>query len=195
MSMRMMREFELLRWVILVGLMAWTASGVAQEAANRGGLPSQGSGPESLNDSVRELREQVRELQAAVADMRSDSQRAHTETVELRRQLDEIRAGAGSQNAVLRAVVVKTATNSMPETNSLQNAAPQDEKQEQENQKKSEHTASLDEEYQLLSGKVDDQYQTKVESASKYRLRVSGIVLMNLISNQGVVDSIDLPTL
>jgi hypothetical protein len=42
---------------------------------------------------------------------------------------------------------------------------------------------------------VDDQYQTKVESASKYRVRLSGIVLMNLASNQGVVDSIDLPTL
>jgi hypothetical protein len=32
-----------------------------------------------------------------------------------------------------------------------------------------------------------------VESASKYRLRLSGIVLMNMVSNQGTVDSIDLP--
>jgi hypothetical protein len=62
-------------------------------------------------------------------------------------------------------------------------------------QKKSEHAATLEEEYQLLSGKVDDQYQTKVESASKYRLRLSGIVLMNLVSNHGWVDNIDLPTL
>src|ERR1035438_6648413 len=43
--------------------------------------------------------------------------------------------------------------------------------------------------------KVDDQYQTKVESGSKYRMRISGIVLMNLFSNQGTVDNIDLPTL
>src|SRR6202041_351402 len=61
--------------------------------------------------------------------------------------------------------------------------------------KKNDHTASIEEEYQLLSGKVDDQYQTKVESASKYRVRLSGIVLMNLVSNQGVVDSVDLPML
>ena len=47
----------------------------------------------------------------------------------------------------------------------------------------------------MLSGKVDDQYQTKVESASKYRLRLSGIVLMNLVSNRGWVDNIDIPTL
>ena len=66
---------------------------------------------------------------------------------------------------------------------------------QEEDQKKGEHAASLEEEYQLLSGKVDDQYQTKVESASKYRLRLSGIVLMNLVSNQGWVDNIDIPTL
>ena len=42
---------------------------------------------------------------------------------------------------------------------------------------------------------MDDQYQTKVESASKYRMKISGIVLMNLFSNQGVVDNIDLPEL
>ena len=69
------------------------------------------------------------------------------------------------------------------------------EEDQRKDRKKSDHAASLEEEYQLLSGKVDDQYQTKVESASKYRLRLSGIVLMNLVSNQGVVDSIDLPTL
>ena len=201
---KMTRGSELLSSVMLAGVMACTTSGLAQEAANRTEPPSLSSGTESLNDSVRELSEQVRELQAAVADMRSDWQRAHAETVELRRELDEIRRGEvrteAMQNAVLRPAMVKPATtNSMPEANggrnAIQNGTPQDEKQEQENQKKIERAASLDEEYQLLSGKVDDQYQTKVESASKYRLRVSGIVLMNLVSNQGVVDSVDLPTL
>jgi hypothetical protein len=66
---------------------------------------------------------------------------------------------------------------------------------DQQDQKRAQHAASLEEEYQLLSGKVDDQYQTKVESASKYRMRISGIVLMNLFSNAGSVDSIDVPTL
>ena len=55
------------------------------------------------------------------------------------------------------------------------------------------HAATLEEEYQLLSGKVDEQYQTKVESASKYRVRLSGIVLLNLFSNVGTVDNTDIP--
>ena len=65
----------------------------------------------------------------------------------------------------------------------------------EEGQGKSDRAATLDEEYDLLAGKVDDQFQTKVESASKYRMKISGIVLMNLFSNQGVVDNIDLPEL
>lgn len=183
------RWFEFLRWVMLMGVMAWTASGVAQEAANR----AEPSSPGSVSDSVRELREQVRELQAAVAGMRSDWQRARTETAELRRELDEVRAGTGPRNAVVRDAVAKSeTTNSEAAAGSLPSGTPEDQK---EGQKKGEHAGSLEEEYQLLSGKVDDQYQTKVESASKYRLRLSGIVLMNLVSNHGVVDSIDLPTL
>jgi len=198
----MTRGVELLRRVTLMSLLAWTASGLAQEAAIRAEPPS----PESpVSDSVRELREQVRDLQAAVAGMRSDWLRARAETAELRRELDELRAGTGARNAVLRGAVAKSETStseaaagrSPDSTQSvLQNGAPQDEKEDRkDDRKKDEHAAGLEEEYQLLSGKVDDQYQTKVESASKYRLRLSGIVLMNLVSNQGVVDSIDLPTL
>ena len=198
--MRMTRWFEFLRCAILMAAMAWTASGMAQEARNRAEPSSPGALSDSSSDSVRELREQVRELQAAVAGMRSDWQRARAETEQLRRELDEVRAGTGTRNAVLTDAVAKSETDSEAGERSsrhsledaLQNSAQEDQEQDQ---KKGEHAASLEEEYQLLSGKVDDQYQTKVESASKYRLRLSGIVLMNLVSNQGWVDNIDIPTL
>jgi hypothetical protein len=179
---------------MLASLIAWSASGVAQEAANRTETPS----PEPISDSVRELREEVRELQAAVAAMRSDWQQARAETVELRRELNEIHAGTNSQSAALKNLAPTASVEATGGSGqkALQNDAPQGEQPDQKQDwKKSEHAASLEEEYQLLSGKVDDQYQTKVESASKYRVRLSGIVLMNLASNQGVVDSIDLPTL
>ena len=197
MRMSMTRWFEFLRWAMLTGVLASTASGVGQDARNRAEPPSSESLSAVSSDSVRELREQVRELQAAVDGMRSDWQRAHAETEQLRRELNEVRAG----DAVLRNAVAKSETTGAEAAagssqdssqNVLQNDAPGN---QEEDQKKSEHAASLEEEYQLLSGKVDDQYQTKVESASKYRLRLSGIVLMNLVSNQGWVDNIDIPTL
>ena len=202
MSMSETRWFEWLRWGMLLGVTTWSAFGAAQEPANRTQPPSPESLHESVSDSVRVLREQVRELQAAVAGMRSDWQRARTETAELRRELEEVRTGTVPRSAVLRDAVAKSAA-ANPEAgagslqNVLQNGTPQDQRTQDQNQdrKRGERAASLEEEYQLLSGKVDDQYQTKVESASKYRVRLSGIVLMNLVSNQGVVDSIDLPTL
>ena len=57
-----------------------------------------------------------------------------------------------------------------------------------------ERVSSLEESSQLLSSKLDDQYQTKVEAASKYRVRLSGIVLLNLFSNHGRMDSQETPT-
>lgn len=44
-----------------------------------------------------------------------------------------------------------------------------------------------------MEGKINDQYQTKIESGSKYRLRLSGIVLLNLFENRGTVDNLDFP--
>jgi hypothetical protein len=126
------------------------------------------------------------------------------------RELDELRAATPGRSANGRIDPVAAASRSMgPSMSSADATAPsggflpeaayvqdgQVEKGEQEHTRKSARAATLDEEYELLSGKVDDQYQTKVESASKYRMRLSGIVLMNLFSNQGTVDNIDLPTL
>lgn len=178
------RWFDVLRRGTLLSALAWTASGVAQGSAPSVDTPAADSPADSKSESIRELRDELRELKTMVAEMRSDSQRARAETAELRRELDQLRAGAAPRNAVLREAVIEPPSE-----------ASQVEDQEKEDQKKGEHPATLDEEYQLLSGKVDEQYQTKVESASKYRVRLSGIVLMNLVSNQGVVDSVDLPML
>ena len=177
--------FCLLHCMMLVSLLAGTGSLAAQEGASQAQSPS----PNTLVDSVRELREQVRELQAAMAEMRSETQQAHAEALEMRRELEEVRAQSGSRNAVITEAVARTSAPS----SGASNGTVQDE--EQQDQKKPDHTATLDEEYELLSGKIDDQYQTKVESASKYRVRLSGIVLMNLFSNSGTVNNIDFPTL
>lgn len=180
------------------------------------------SSQENLAQAVRELSDQVRSLRADVAEMRTDSERTHAETRELRRELEELRAtGApkpapkpGIVEAVVRTVGkdASAAMNVSPQQGSNQETSndqsssyqssnyqssgyPNASGAEAEEQRKAAKGATLEEEYELLSGKVDDQYQTKVESASKYRMRISGIVLMNAFSNQGVVDNIDLPEL
>lgn len=51
----------------------------------------------------------------------------------------------------------------------------------------------LEDSTSLIGSKIDEQYQTKVETASKYRARLHGIVLMNAFRNVGGSDNLDFP--
>jgi hypothetical protein len=199
MSRSQMRWFERLRWGILLGLIVWSACCTAQQLPNLSESACAQPSNESTNESVVALRQQMRELQTTVAEMRSDWQRARAETAELHRELDQVRGGTATQEAVF--------ANNMPRTRltdpfkavessyNLQGVAPPGQPSADQKVDQTPTESALEEQYELLKGKVDDQYQTKVESASKYRVRLSGMVLMNLASTQGSVDSIDLPTI
>jgi len=200
-------------WLVLLSTTTWSAVGWAQETASAAASRSDATHAAGINDAIRALSEQVRELRETVTELRRDSQQARVETRELQREIDELRAAGAERKAVVMEAVARTgsggatgklegdhrlqADRRLPagaqRGNDPQNDDPTGVAQEQP--KMSGRAASLEEEYELLSGKVDDQYQTKVESASKYRMRISGIVLMNLFSNQGTVDNPDLPLL
>ncbi len=136
----------------------------------------------TLTDSVHELQQQVQELRKNMESMQVETEKYRAETVELRHELDSARAQSSTMQASgtngddgVGAHLVATSAGG-------QDAAD-------------DRDTRLDEEFQLLSGKIDEQYQTKVESWSKYRIRFSGIVLFNLFSNTGTVDNIDIPSL
>ena len=203
-------------WLVLLSATTWSA-GWAQETASAAASRGEAM-PAGVNDAIRALSEQVEQLRETVTELRRDSQQARVETRELQREIDELRAAGAERKAVVMEAVARTgsggATGNFETDHPLQtdrhlrgdakqdNAQRGNDQQDddamgaaQEEQKTSSRAASMEEQYELLSGKVDDQYQTKVESASKYRMRISGIVLMNLFSNQGTVDSSDLPLL
>jgi len=150
----------------LVGLGAPLMAQSAQDTA---------AAVQSLTSTVNQLQQQVRELQSAVEQIRDENVAYKEEAHELRQELAKRDQAASPDRATLAA---RTETSA-----ATQAAASQ------------ERDARLDEEFQLLSGKVDEQYQTKVEGWSKYRIRLSGIVLFNLFSNQGTVDNADIPAL
>ena len=52
----------------------------------------------------------------------------------------------------------------------------------------------IHEEQEAIQAEVQQHDQTKLETVSKYPLRVSGLLLFNAFSNIGVTDNIDLPT-
>lgn len=121
---------------------------------------------DAMTDAVRELQAEVRELRTAVVELRSEAGQYRAETEQLRKELQSARGAVPEAAAATPA-----------------GAAPLEDR-----------VSSLEESSQLLSSKLDDQYQAKVEAASKYRVRLSGIVLLNLFSNHGRMDSQDTPT-
>jgi hypothetical protein len=149
--------------------------------------PSSAPAPDaSLTDTVKQLQEQVNELRSIVSDLRAESEQRRAETRALRAALHTavaqmLPAGAPqSVNAALQSSPGDTDQTGTPDPGHADAGG---------------RLAKLEEEYELLTGKVDDQYQTKVESGSKYRVRLSGMVLMNLFTNRGAVENADLPGL
>jgi hypothetical protein len=51
-----------------------------------------------------------------------------------------------------------------------------------------------EDDWQILNAKVEEHEQVKVESASKYRLKLSGIALFNAFDTSGQVDNLDAPS-
>jgi len=136
----------------------------------------------SLADSVKELQEQVKELRSVVSDLRTESERYRSETLALREELRS--AIAQMPKAARAAETTVVAGTSAPQTDQgLSVSSGSD---------RAGRLSKLEEAYDLLTGKVDDQYQTKVESGSKYRVRLSGMVLLNLFTNRGAVTTADL---
>lgn len=143
-------------------------------------------------DSVRELQEQVAALKSQMTELRTEQQRAMTEAQELRRELALAKgeAAPGRQTAI-SPYSHAPATAADAQAARPASIAPPD----TQNQSIPDRVAALEENQQFTDAKVNDQYQTKVESGSKYRVRLSGIFLMNLFENRGTPDNQDFPAI
>lgn len=175
------RPFVKVRVILTLLAVSVSPRSFAQQAG-----PSSNSSTQdvSLAATVQQLQEQVNELRSVVLELRSESEKYRSETRALRDELHSVVAqksgeaqGSAENSAVNPSAPAGTAT-SGPDADTSKS-----------------RLAKLEEEYDLLSGKVDDQYQTKVESGSKYRVRLSGMALLNLFSNRGAVDNADVPGL
>jgi hypothetical protein len=143
--------------------------------------------PHSADASLRELDSQVRELRAVIEQMRAESAQSRAEMQELRQELQDTRKLlaplAASANAGPASSTPAESPASVSPGASGTTANPD----------LGSRVQKLEESTQLLGSKIDEQYQTKVETAGKYRARLSGIVLMNAFRNVGASDNLDLP--
>jgi regulator of replication initiation timing len=153
--------------MIVVGAGTFLAS--AQQAASAASDPD-------LADSIRQLREQIQELRSAVSEVKSEAAEYRAENQELRKELESMRTNTQpTQNPAIDNSAISAQA-------PASNASPE------------QRVSVLEETNQVTQSELRTLYQTKVESASKYRVRLSGIVLLNLFHNRGDVDNLDVPT-
>ncbi|MGH9642838.1 MAG: hypothetical protein ACRD3Q_10450, partial [Terriglobales bacterium] len=122
---------------------------------------------------------EIEQLRSSLTATRSELDGCRQEIEELRAQIRDIQKSLAS-GTPLAAARQSTAATQFPALGDLE-----------KNQPATQSQAPADE--QMLAAKVTEFEQTKVETISKYKLRVSGLVLMNAYSNSGNVDVTDLP--
>ena len=145
-----------------------------------------------VTGALNALQDRIEALTTQVSEMRAEQQRSRLESAELRKQVELLRAQLGSplRNASY-AVLPQQQAPGPPLPGSQSTPAAGAESAQDIPQRLSQ----LEEDQQLTDAKLNDQYQTKVESSSKYRLRLSGLVLLNMFANRGNVDNLDVPQL
>jgi hypothetical protein len=147
-----------------------TEKAAVSENAQKIDLAAMGSLLQQLQSQVQELNGQVKTLKARQAS-------AEAQSAELRRELDV----AKLQLVALSSEPRQVAPGQIPPSS----VAPQTSAEER--------LAKLEENQQLADAKAAEQNQIKVESSSKYRLRLSGMVLFNMYADRGHVDNQDFP--
>jgi hypothetical protein len=137
---------------------------------------------EDADLSLQVLARHVEQLNAAILELRSEVSRSRQENVELRGELRLAleKLAYSKEAASENSGEAPSADSGHIATAELPQLAAQ-------------RLDEIEEDHQLLKGKVEEQYQTKVESASKYRMRLTGMVLLNAFANRGRVDNQDVP--
>jgi hypothetical protein len=182
------RSIALLRittWAALAFLLLLTVS-LAQEATPS--TPSQGAAPRDLDSQVRELRAVIEEMRIENAESRSEMRELRQELQATRKVLGALAASTGGSPSPSP---TDESTQNSGSTSSTGSAVA--DSQNASAAGLGSRVQKLEESTQLLGSKIDEQYQTKVETAAKYRARLSGIVLMNAFHNVGASDNLDFP--
>ena len=143
----------------------------------------------SLMASVNQLQSQVQALSSQMTDMRAAQQQALLEAEQLRAELNRTREQLASKTASA-SQAYEPLPAPPPSSSSASVAANGQQLPEASLQ---ERISKLEDEESLLNDKIIEQSQTKVESGSKYRVRLSGIVLLNTAVTRGNVDNLDFP--
>src|SRR3984957_8640323 len=158
----------------------------------------------ALVTSVNRLQSQVETLNSQMSELRNAQQEALRGAEQLRTELNKTRAQLAAKTSSTPALYEappassQVSSTSVPYSSSLSSASTDSAGQARSPDDSShgdlqQRVSKLEDDQELMNDKIVEQSQTKVESGSKYRVRLSGLVLLNTAVTRGSVDNLDIP--
>jgi hypothetical protein len=131
---------------------------------------------------VQQLETDLRQTRGELSDTRTQLQQVVQELRDLRRQLGAPAASNAAASSPAPSAGPTDYTGATPPAPGQSIVAS----------KPAETLEDVRQNQELIAAQVEEQHQTKVESASRYRVKLSGLILMNAFANSGPVDVPDL---
>lgn len=152
------------------------------------------SQPEPAAEEAIEAK--INALSTSLDETRTELAESREEIRQLRAMLERVSQQLNATAATGQGAVAPGSTNSAAEQATASAAAlPAGQPQDELGQVRPEPTSISQDDWDLLNSQVSQLRQTRVESGSKFPLRLSGMFLMNTIVNSGLVDNFDVPTI
>jgi hypothetical protein len=164
--------------------------------------PDLASDIKALVGSVNRLQSQVETLNSQMSDLRNAQQDALREAEQLRAELNQTRQQlaakiGGTPGSYVEGPAISQASASLSSSSSsgTSEALPLQgpSTDASSNGDLQQRVSKLEDDQELMNDKITEQSQTKVESGAKYRVRLSGLVLLNTAVTRGSVDNLDIP--
>ncbi len=156
------------RFVLLVFVFVALVSGTARAQQEGAGPSPQGQSSARIPDSTH-LEERLDQVLAVLHGMQHQLDDSKQQIDQLHSELQEVRAQLAAANGQTPAATAEAASRLQDSVQQLQNND------------------------EILQAEVKQHDQTKVESASKYPVKINGLLLFSSFLNNGAVDNIDLP--
>ena len=155
---------------------------------------------------VSRLQSQVETLNSQMGELRSAQQDALREAEQLRAELKQTREQVAAKTGSAPGVYEPRPETSPAQYRSVPSTSPSSSSLASATSPRrvpsigdsssgdlQQRISKLEEDQELMNDKIIEQSQTKVESGSKYRVRLSGLVLLNTAVTRGSVDNLDIP--
>jgi regulator of replication initiation timing len=179
-----------LKVLVTAALLAWSPwAAECQSPATDSSSGQLAAQLKSLVASVSQLQSQVEMLSSQMTEMRTAQQQSLLEARQLRAELNRTREQLAAKTASLDQA--SEPARAQPRSSSSSSIAASAEQLPEASWQA--RIAKLEEDQELMNDKIVEQSQTKMESGSKYRVRLSGIVLLNTAVTRGSVDNLDFP--